>query len=363
MIFIKINSIKPFILSLFSLKTPTRNLGLDIIRAIAIGLVLFEHLGLNPYPIIRLGGFGVELFFVLSGFLIGGILLKEFDKFDGIKTIKHFWIKRWFRTLPLYYLALLLQIVLSKKIKWEYLYYFVFLQNNFYGINLFSVSWSLVIEEWFYLMLPFIFLGITLLIKKVKTLSIVFSILAFMLLKYFIINVNEMQIGAVHGNFLLRADTMLIGVLLASIKKELPLFFQKLAEIKFFIFSFISIVIIQFFGFVYFGVSEINKSVTIITLLYPLQSLCIALSFPFITDSSFINQKLYKIMPFSQFIVWTSILSYSFYLFHFNVFHSVQDIYSGPGLLILKIVALYLFSFFLYKLYEKPFTDLRNNFA
>ena len=56
---------------------------------------------------------GVELFFVLSGFLIGGILIKTFQKDNsfGIKTISNFWIRRWFRTLPNYDLILILNII------------------------------------------------------------------------------------------------------------------------------------------------------------------------------------------------------------------------------------------------------------
>ena len=56
-----------------------RNFGLDIIRAISIWMVLFDHLGINIPGLqpMRVGSIGVEFFFVLSGFLIGGILFKE----------------------------------------------------------------------------------------------------------------------------------------------------------------------------------------------------------------------------------------------------------------------------------------------
>ena len=134
-----------------------RNLGLDLMRLFAIYFVLIEHGGKNPFGDVLLGGLGVEIFFVLSGFLIGRIIIREFKDFKGYETFRHFWVNRWFRTLPLYYLALLVQILLSNKMEWGYLYYLVFLQNNFYGISLFPISWSLVVEEWFYLGLPFVF--------------------------------------------------------------------------------------------------------------------------------------------------------------------------------------------------------------
>lgn len=67
-----------------SLNFSNRNFGLDLLRAVAIMLVLVQHAGLNPYPI-ELGRFGVELFFVLSGFLIGNILLRDFEKFEDVQ--------------------------------------------------------------------------------------------------------------------------------------------------------------------------------------------------------------------------------------------------------------------------------------
>ena len=73
------------------------------------------------------------MFFVLSGFLIGGILIRALER-DGatMATLLHFWIRRWFRTLPNYFLILLLLSAISC---WLYhrsfwtLDYFFFLQN------------------------------------------------------------------------------------------------------------------------------------------------------------------------------------------------------------------------------------------
>ena len=88
---------------------PTRNFGLDILRAVAIGLVLLAH-GLTSatahsklrVPLATGAFFGVELFFVLSGFLIGGILFRSIAE-AGVFTpaaLRGFWLRRWFRTLP-----------------------------------------------------------------------------------------------------------------------------------------------------------------------------------------------------------------------------------------------------------------------
>jgi peptidoglycan/LPS O-acetylase OafA/YrhL len=91
-----------------------RIFGLDLLRSIAIILVLLTHTVsfIDPqnhyYQVpVYTGYFGVEFFFVLSGFLIGTILLKIQHQEAQIdfKSIKIFWIRRWFRTLPNYYLG------------------------------------------------------------------------------------------------------------------------------------------------------------------------------------------------------------------------------------------------------------------
>src|SRR6185503_5952862 len=99
-----------------------RIFGLDLLRSIAIILVLVTHTVsfLDPqnhyYEIpVYTGYLGVEFFFVLSGFLIGTILLKIHyqDTIINFKSIKLFWIRRWFRTLPNYYLMFLLYAALA----------------------------------------------------------------------------------------------------------------------------------------------------------------------------------------------------------------------------------------------------------
>ena len=103
-----------------------RIIGLDVLRALAIGGVVLSHglVFLYPHvPALELGGarlglyhlghsgyYGVELFFVLSGFLIGGILLGVGPRLAGGAELLRFYCRRWFRTLPNYYLFLLVNI-------------------------------------------------------------------------------------------------------------------------------------------------------------------------------------------------------------------------------------------------------------
>ena len=139
--------------------------GLDGLRAVAILLVLFEHwVYYGPAKIIAPGGLGVNIFFVLSGFLITEILLKRRGRHPGT-AFWEFWWRRAVRIFPLFYfyLALLwwLNIPETRSLTpWSALY-----ALNIYtaltgqiGPRVLSHIWSLCVEEQFYLLWPFLIL-------------------------------------------------------------------------------------------------------------------------------------------------------------------------------------------------------------
>lgn len=127
-----------------------RNFGLDLLRAIAVLLVVFSHYFAST-PL-RVGGvIGVEMFFVLSGYLIGSILYR-FTLLSDIRVndLYTFWVRRWVRTLPNYLFFLLVFTALAYP--WyeldvsEWLKYLFFLQNLAEPLNgFYGLSWSLSI--------------------------------------------------------------------------------------------------------------------------------------------------------------------------------------------------------------------------
>jgi peptidoglycan/LPS O-acetylase OafA/YrhL len=133
---------------------------MDILRSLAIVVVVNCHITstfANPSirSIFGLGGKGVDLFFVLSGWLLGNQLLTELrDK--GAIEIKRFWLRRWVRTLPAYYALLagtyFQQVFLTREMNLDPSFLF-FGQTYLSNMPYFGVSWSLCVEEHFYLLI------------------------------------------------------------------------------------------------------------------------------------------------------------------------------------------------------------------
>lgn len=160
---------------------------LDGIRAVAILLVLSFHTNLT-----RFGWMGVQLFFVLSGYLITNILIKEKYKATAIRSkFKKFWIRRVLRIFPVYYLYLIIlgAIYLLLKIPGDYplriihlatyTFNFTRAQSNWSESPFFTHLWSLSVEEQFYLFFPFIVFLLPRKWLKVAAIFLIFSAPAF----------------------------------------------------------------------------------------------------------------------------------------------------------------------------------------
>lgn len=181
--------------------------GLDIVRAIAILTVLIGH-SLEYYPQIISDIYskiflfdGVSIFFVLSGFLIGNILIRSFNKDSvTIKSMSKFWFNRWFRTLPPYIFVLTIIIFGSYFIGIELnpffmgtkkvVSYYVFLQNLWWvHYGFFAESWSLTVEEWFYMITPIIIFLLTgmfrIRLKNAFVITVIVIIICSFLIRYY----------------------------------------------------------------------------------------------------------------------------------------------------------------------------------
>lgn len=145
--------------------TESRYPGLDLLRAIAIVWVMCFHAwvvgGLAPEWtwLSRYGWMGVDLFFVLSGFLIGGQVLAPLSRGQPLR-FGDFYLRRAFRILPAYWVVLALYALVPawrERPEMEPLWKFVLMVMNLgndYSRPAFSHAWSLCVEEHFYLLFP-----------------------------------------------------------------------------------------------------------------------------------------------------------------------------------------------------------------
>ncbi|HUQ18397.1 MAG TPA: acyltransferase [Gemmatimonadaceae bacterium] len=138
---------------------------LDGLRTIAVTAVVVQHYKL----LIGYGGYGVHLFFVLSGFLITGILLSERTNVErgGISVFhafRQFYIRRSLRIFPLYYFVVFSGILLNVSYAREYAPWLLTYTINFkmaaqgWAIGNFAHLWSLAVEEQYYLVWPWLIL-------------------------------------------------------------------------------------------------------------------------------------------------------------------------------------------------------------
>ena len=140
--------------------------GLDLLRAVAVLWTMFFHsflvggLGENWSWLSRFGWMGVDLFFVLSGFLIGSQVLRPLAKGD-VFSFRDFYIRRAFRILPTFFTVLMLYVLWpdfreapSMEPWWKFAGFFVNLSIDYEHNIAFSHAWSLCVEEHFYLLFP-----------------------------------------------------------------------------------------------------------------------------------------------------------------------------------------------------------------
>jgi peptidoglycan/LPS O-acetylase OafA/YrhL len=364
---------------LFTIPPGKRVLGLDVLRAIAILAVVLTHgnlfltaedSGWFTYLTSYVGVLGVELFFVLSGFLIGGILLSLESSFHQIQVLPHFWLRRWFRTLPNYWFFLIVYIlatILVANSIPNLVQYLTFTQNWLWPHPLFfDQAWSLAVEEWFYLLFP---ISLFLFFRLTKSFNLAFLISAciFLVLPGAIrIHWALLEIPDWGENFrkvmFVRLDAIMYGVLAAWLSRKFP----QVWEQKRYFFLAMGF-IIQ--GIAWYSASGLNFNTSFFakTFLFSL----ISLGFAFVLPACALWHAPRGTMLTTA-IHLIALWSYSLYLCNFLVAQVLTNILEilpkTSSWINLSFFMLYLFlsvaiSCVLYTFLEKPATDLRERFA
>lgn len=359
-----------------------RVFGLDILRAIAILFVVYDH-GIhifNDYMTKKILSLpvldGVSIFFVLSGFLIGGILIKIVDtKALNLSTLVEFWKRRWFRTLPNYVLILIVTwTALGGGGFTDFIRYLFFFQNlNTPHPSFFPEAWSLSVEEWFYLLVPIgLFVALRIGIKHQSAiLTLIISIIvASLFIRYYKFYTYEIEALSTldiifRKQVICRMDSIMFGVFGAYLnyyhcdlwlRHKMGCMLLGVALLLLHKLSFLLIDPLNFEFNVYYCVYSFLVS-----------SIATLLLLPFLSNYKRGSGKLYAI------ITKISLISYSMYLINF----SLVQIYLVPNFInlfpvpvsgvLLEIYTYILYwcitifvSIFIYKYYEIPFTKLRD---
>jgi peptidoglycan/LPS O-acetylase OafA/YrhL len=352
-----------------------RLFGLDIIRAAAILLVLYSHRNLisstdsiHGHFNYLCGFFGVELFFVLSGFLIGIQLINLAEKKSTKKEYFLFIKKRWLRTLPLYFIILSLYSYFSfEEFPWENI---LFLQNtleiNKSDVYIFNQSWSLTVEEYAYLLIPILFFLVTSFKNwsiQFKLLNVLLGIIVISVLARYYYASNIYQINYddwIRKSTFLRIDSIAVGILMAWLKYYYNSVFKWLSNP---IIPVISLICI--FGLNYYGNILVSKDAAHIilpsTIGFSLVSFLLVIIIPFFTIhpmNKFLSK--WKFIYFS--ITITAILSYCIYLIHIPIYEYFYIHLDGriPFKLnvFLMLITVYSIAIISYLAIERPIQNL-----
>lgn len=200
---------------------------IDFLRGVAVLLVVFRHVYLEPI-LLTIGWTGVDLFFVLSGFLVSNLLFQEYKTTGTVKPIR-FLIRRGLKIYPLFYFMTFLLFFISIQLSPQYLDIYkarllnevLFIQNYNYDVTLSGHTWSLAVEEHFYFVLALLFF----VFAKMKILDnkLLFNVLTIIILLLCL----NMRINVIapyttpfyYGCYLipthLRFDTLWVGVFIA----------------------------------------------------------------------------------------------------------------------------------------------------
>ena len=359
-----------------------RFFGLDFLRALSISLLLFSHSSwiYNSSGILgkmqdASGFLGVELFIVLSGFLIGGMLYKQFlHENYTLKDAGLFVTRRLMRVLPSYYLVILIITIIyllfgfSVSEVWKYP---LMIQNFSSPIPaFFPESWSLPVKE-----MGYIFVVILLLVvsktfiktsKQVLFLTVVIGLIAFtFLLKlYYDIHSANLQLRiwsfTVRSVVIYRIDSVLIGVLFGYFYHNYKEFIM--SKRKLFLAVGILLFLVLFLCIVVFKLRLTNASWFWNILCLPLVSSAICLFIPFLLNWKSPPQAI------GNGITFICNIAYSIYLLHYSVvlfllkyFIDTKD-FSLWQLNLFAILYLSItvgLSYLFYTYFEKPINQFR----
>ncbi|WP_266167923.1 acyltransferase family protein [Dyella subtropica] len=344
--------------------------GLDLLRAIAIAWVMLFHsyivggLG-EPFGSLQSSGWmGVDLFFVLSGYLIGSQLLKPLSQGKPL-AFGRFYVRRTFRVVPAYLVVLAIYFSLPWAREadgiqplWQFLTYTVNFLIDYEHNQAFSHVWSLCVEEHFYLLFPLLawWLARNPSVGKFVAVCVAIIIGGMVMRGYLWHHMDDRFVEVIYYPTYNRIDGLLAGVVLATIQAYRPAMWQRMQE-RANLWLLAGCVVLA----LAIGLFQDRTGLLSTVIGYPLLSWGFALVVAAGTSpASWLGR--WRVPA----VGWIALVSYSLYLSHKIVFHLVQAMLAEHpqvhGLAAFSVYAVATFAggALLYYAVERPFLRLRD---
>ena len=359
-----------------------RFFGLDFLRALSISLLLFSHSSwiYNSHSFLdklqdASGFLGVELFIVLSGFLIGGILYKQFlHENYSLNDALLFISRRLMRVLPSYYLVVFILTIVflifgfSVAQVWKYL---LLIQNFATPIPaFFPESWSLPVKEMGYIFVVFLLLFSSKIVVRISKSHLFLTIIVGMIITIFLLklyyNIHSTNLDLKQWSFevrsvvIYRIDSVLIGVLFGYFNHNYKEFI--LAKWKLFLATGILLFLVLALCIVVFKLRLNNAAWFWNICCLPLVSLMICMFIPFLLHWKTPSQTIGK------FVTFICNISYSIYLLHYSLVLFLMkyfidtknlNVWQLNGFALLYLSVTIGLSVIMYTFFEKPINEYR----
>lgn len=328
--------------------------GFDILRAFCALMVVSLHAFLLlphelpfyseglTWRVVYWGNIFLEVFFAMSGFLIGGELLREVMLQPDARLVAAYFTRRWTRTLPAYYVILLLLLAYEALHTgiWPAHWGHVFFVQAYTGpLNFYGVSWTLAVEQWSYVLLPLLILGLQRAMPErlpplrrimLAALLVIAVMLVLRCLTLWAIPQTVMDEG-VRKQPHLRLDALMYGLLLACCKESFPHLYTRLQSgwcLALTALAALALVELQYHDRFIRNVPDEMRRLFHAGFGFTIMGILAALPLPFLEKKQSIRGLTRHLPRAYALLQATSLHSYSLYLIHFSVLTEIMRLYA-----------------------------------
>jgi peptidoglycan/LPS O-acetylase OafA/YrhL len=340
---------------------------LDGIRGLSVLAVIAWH---AEFPFVKAGNIGVDVFFVMSGFLISTLLFEEWEREREI-DLKAFYVRRGLRLFPVLFVVAGLYALYAAVFEtgaeaansFKYIAATIFYVANWAQVagvhhSVLGHTWSLGIEEQFYLLYPLVLLLLLRLGIKYKGLLFIFGIaVSAVIINRYLISDGAHSVARIRMSLDTRSDALIFGCIVSVIAVNGLLPQRWLAIIALRLLAGLSAMLLCFLV-----VHGVENDLYYKNSLISLAAVCVALIIADLMGRPF---RFVQILLQNRALAWTGRISYGLYLWHIPVFFVIGQNRSWSGIQTqsIRISSVFAVAALSYYFIEKPFLKLKDKFT